>query len=283
MSTVPVSLPAISAVLPTYNRCTALKVTLPGFLRLRGLAQLVIVDDGSTDATRTYLSTLQDRRVSVVRHTENLGSPRARMTGVRASTSEWILMLDDDCAVPPDYGETLWRVATDRHADVVGAPWIHAPATRIQSEVAKRRQRAVSRLTLSTPAGTFPNRDIITPLLPTMALIHRPVFDVVAFDPGYRGNSWREETAFFIEATRAGFRCILTPSTYYFQAGEWPGGQHGSRLAYECWATYNNLRFLSKHGRYLSSAGYASPPVVEAAHFVLSRVSLPLRAWWSRR
>lgn len=260
-----------SAVLPTYNRAEALRENLPPLLRLRGLAELIVVDDCSLDETPAVLRDVSDDRLRVIRHPVNLGSPAARSSGIAAATTNWILMLEDDCRVPADYGQTLLRVAREYDADLVGAPWVHAPADRIETEVASRRANPVARVGLRTAPGQFPPNTVETPFLPALILARREVFTLAGYDRRYRGNAWREETAFFLSAAQAGFRCVLTPDTYSYQVRQWGGGQRRNRVAYEFWVAWNNWLFLRAHGTFLRRAGYIRSAVTEQAAFLAGR------------
>jgi GT2 family glycosyltransferase len=245
----------ITAILPTYDRGAALAVTLPRFLALRGVGEVIVVDDGSTDDTQAVLARFADPRLRVVRHDPNRGSPAARNTGVAAATTEWVVFLEDDCGFPEDYAETLLRVATETGADVVGAPWVNAPEERYATEVAARRANAVSMFGLDTHPGTFPAGNVETPFLCALALVRREVAAAVRYDETLRGNAWREETDFYLRCVEAGYRVVCTPETASWQAGHWGGGQHPAVLRYEYWLLRNNWRFLRRHAAYLRAYG----------------------------
>ena len=104
--------------------------------------------------------------------------------------------------------------------------------------------------------------------------MHRSVFDAgVRFDEGYRGNAYREETDFFVEAVRRGFTSILTPRTVNYQIRVWRGGQHTTRTrVYEFWTIYNNWRFLARHGRWLRRQGMIGSPLRTGTFFMFDRV-----------
>jgi len=66
--------------------------------------EIVVVDDGSTDSTASYLQTVQDwpeNRIRWVRPARNSGRAIARNLGVEAASGRWVLFLDDDIVVPP--------------------------------------------------------------------------------------------------------------------------------------------------------------------------------------
>jgi GT2 family glycosyltransferase len=106
-----------------------------------------------------------------------------------------------------------------------------------------------------------------------LSLVRKSVFERVRFHESFPVNGYREETDFFVQAARAGFRCVLTPATYGYQLATWDGGQHhSSPLRYEYWAIRNNWRFLRRHGSWLAQHGYISGPLREQLRFTVTRV-----------
>ena len=245
----------ITAILPTYNRGAALPTTLPRFLALRGVTEVIVVDDGSTDDTAAVLQRLADPRLRVIRHDPNRGSPAARNTGVAAATTEWVVFLEDDCGFPEDYAETLLRVATETGADVVGAPWLNVGEERYADAVAAGRAAATRTFELGTHPSTFPEGVVETPFLCALALVRREVAASVRYDETLRGNAWREETDFYLRCAEAGHRVVCTGETASWQMGHWGGGQHPRVLAYEWWLLRNNWAFLRRHKAYLERHG----------------------------
>ncbi len=245
----------ITAILPTYNRGAALPTTLPRLLALRGLTELIVVDDGSTDDTQAVLKTFDHPKLRVIRHDPNKGSPAARNTGVAAARTEWVVFLEDDCGFPADYAEVLLKVARDTGADVVGAPWLNVPEERYAEEFARRKAQAATTFTLDTHPGTFPAGDVETPFLCALALVRRSVAQQLRYDDTLRGNAWREETDFYLRAVEAGHKVVCTDQTASWQAGRWSGGQHPRVLPYEFWLLRNNWRFLRRHAAYLRAHG----------------------------
>jgi glycosyltransferase involved in cell wall biosynthesis len=102
------SKPLVSVIVPTYNR---------GYFILEALdsiwsqsyrpIEVVVVDDGSTDATQSVLECwnkkCRDREVSFryVR-TENRGAPAARNLGMRLCTGKYLQFLDSDDTLEPE-------------------------------------------------------------------------------------------------------------------------------------------------------------------------------------
>lgn len=89
--------PTITVIVTTYNRErtllraieSLLKQTYPHFL-------LVIVDDGSTDCTSDILDKLCDPRITIVKHSQNMGVTAAKNTGLDHIAGEWFTFLDSD-------------------------------------------------------------------------------------------------------------------------------------------------------------------------------------------
>jgi glycosyltransferase involved in cell wall biosynthesis len=270
---------SISVVLPTHNRRAALERNFSSALALEGPAELVVVVDGSTDGTREYLDAVGDHRVRVIEHERRRGSQAARNTGVRAASGAWVLFLEDDCWVPPDYARVLLEEALAHHADIVGAPWINLRNGET-TQAAFRRASAnrARQLRLGAHPSTFPESAIETPFLPALALMRREIPLRLPYDEGFRRNAWREETSLFVAAARAGHRCVLTPRTASFQLGQWAGGQRMSTVPYEWWIWRNNWRFLRMHGRWLQEHGHIRwDPSLEQVKLMAQRSESLLR------
>ena len=87
--------PMVSVIIPTFNRNGMLKDAVDSVLdQDYGNTELIVVDDGSTDATVRTLAPYQDR-LRVLRQ-ENRGVSAARNTGIRAAAGPLIALLDSD-------------------------------------------------------------------------------------------------------------------------------------------------------------------------------------------
>lgn len=91
----------ISVIIPVYNRENRIKQAVDSVLnQTRPADEIVVVDDGSTDTTHSVLAGYGDK-IHVI-HQENRGVSAARNRGIRASTGNWIALLDSDDEWFPD-------------------------------------------------------------------------------------------------------------------------------------------------------------------------------------
>ena len=97
------SVPALSVVIPAYNEALRLPATLArvrDHLSGRGVPyEIVVVDDGSSDATADVARAAGDL-VRVLRHEPNRGKGYAVRRGMLAATGERRLMTDADLSAP---------------------------------------------------------------------------------------------------------------------------------------------------------------------------------------
>lgn len=87
--------------------------------------EFIFVDDGSPDGSVSMLERILaeefphlQSRVKIL-HEPNSGLPRARMTGLAAATGDYIIHVDSDDWVEPDYVRHLVEKALKEDADVV--------------------------------------------------------------------------------------------------------------------------------------------------------------------
>lgn len=101
----------LSVVIPAYNEAERLAPGLrkaTDYLRARGLSyELLVVDDGSRDATVQVAERFGADGVRVLRHERNRGKGGAVRTGVLASRGQRVLLSDADFSTPIEEVEKL--------------------------------------------------------------------------------------------------------------------------------------------------------------------------------
>jgi glycosyltransferase involved in cell wall biosynthesis len=110
--------PDFSIVLPAYNEaqnvapiCAALKEVLAPL----GAAEIIVVDDGSTDGTRAAIraAAAANPMIRYIAFTRNFGHEAALRAGLRAARGRAVIMMDSDFEHPPELIPELvkqWRL-----------------------------------------------------------------------------------------------------------------------------------------------------------------------------
>lgn len=96
----------VTAVIPAYEREDMVRDTVRSVLaQTLPVAEVLVVDDGSTDRTAEVAESLG---VRVIRQA-NQGVSSARNTGIREAGQEWVALLDSDDLWEPDKIEAQWN------------------------------------------------------------------------------------------------------------------------------------------------------------------------------
>ena len=185
----------ISFVVIAYNEAHNLERCLLSVTEQDGLAEyeVVIVNDGSSDATRLVAEQFISRfpQAMLINHERNLGRGAARHTGALAARGDMLAYIDGDNLIPPNWLSICLEYMND--FDAVGGLAIpDGDATYIYSRLSLR-PRLVPPSTVVTGAN---------------GLYRRRVFDSVTFDLSLRGG---EDVAMNHAMELAGFRTKLIP------------------------------------------------------------------------
>ncbi len=127
--TPPTVWPAISIVIPSYNRKVELERCLRALFVLRyphAHLEVIVVDDASTDSTQTMLAKLMQEAEShelslrCIRHAFQQGAAISRNTGVEAAKHNIIAYIDSDCVASPEWLHELVPLLQDSRIAAVG-------------------------------------------------------------------------------------------------------------------------------------------------------------------
>lgn len=80
--------------------------------------KLIVVNDGSTDDTQSYLDSISDSRISSIQFKHSVGACKARNTAIEALDTELVTGLDDDDLFLPNRLEELLKVYDENYAFV---------------------------------------------------------------------------------------------------------------------------------------------------------------------
>lgn len=110
LSTISEKTPAVSALVCTRNRGDSLTLTVRTILACKEIDELVVLDQSENDETANALASfLSDSRLRYLR-SATAGLGRAHNLGIAACRADVILITDDDCEVPPDWGKKFSAV-----------------------------------------------------------------------------------------------------------------------------------------------------------------------------
>jgi glycosyltransferase involved in cell wall biosynthesis len=114
--------PVISIIIPCFNQGNYLEEAIGSIVQVKdkNIYQIIIVNDGSTDApTLLKLKELTDKGYLVI-HQDNKGLGAARNAGIKASSGKYILPLDCDNKIRPEYlPYSIFTLENEQGVDVV--------------------------------------------------------------------------------------------------------------------------------------------------------------------
>ncbi len=120
----------LSVVVPVYNEQDTIQEILNRVEDVGLADEIVVVDDGSTDATREKLEQVaaNNHHIKVLVHPENRGKGAAVRTGFEATSGELVLIQDADLEYDPrDYPALLAPIEEGKADVVYGSRFLGAP------------------------------------------------------------------------------------------------------------------------------------------------------------
>lgn len=192
-------------IVPAYNEARSLKKVISGIQAVLPDAEIIIVNDGSTDGTGEIAKSCD---VKVIHHPKNLGKGAALMTGFKVALengASWIATLDADGQHDPRFLGGLLAPVISKKADLaIGSRMSNLsnmPAHRILSN-------KISSMLVSWRAGGVRIED--------SQCGFRVISSTLLREINLTYNGFQAESELLIRAGMQGFKIISKPiSTIY--------------------------------------------------------------------
>lgn len=159
-------MPKISVLIVTKNRHKLLSECLSALTRQRIKPwEILIVDNGSTDPTKTVVKQFQQSLPIRYYVTHKKGYPSIYNYGLKYTRGDWIVFVDDDCAVEKNWMTSFIRAITRSPGAVIQGKTISIPKGNIYAEIMGDHYENWIRANMIGPnrLRTFDNKNLCMP------------------------------------------------------------------------------------------------------------------------
>jgi len=113
---------SISIIIPVYNDLEGIQTTIDSIFPqlVDSQANLVVVDNASTDQTPSVVRDYDDDQITLYHETDIQSSYAARNTGIQNTDSDVLAFVDADMTVPEDWLEAALNEFQSSNADYMG-------------------------------------------------------------------------------------------------------------------------------------------------------------------
>ncbi len=197
--------PSVAVVIPFHNGSAWIERALKsGANQTRPPKEVIVVDDGSTEAESAKLAELKAKYTFGVFVQENSGQSAARNLGVSRANSDFICFLDQDDYFLPNHIELLMNAS---NLEDVKFGFSYGDLLRVTES-----GETLSNSSLPSPHPLMDTQSMISQnmhILPSATLIKRTAFlDLGGFDESLQGY---EDDDLFLRFHLAGFTINFTP------------------------------------------------------------------------
>ena len=217
--------PFVSIIVPSFRRPDVLCLTLRALSSLNYPAnkhEVIVVDDGSGDETTEVVRAAQAECERVrYREQPNSGVATARNNGARAAAGEYLIFIDDDIVVEPDFINHHLRVMREFDRCFVNGRWEFTPdfeAALQETPFGRFRLGIEQWIKQGEPKkplhGSYLETESAT--AQNLGVRAEDYWKVGGFDEDFP-YAGREDQEFSMRAAKAGYRFIRDESLHVLQ------------------------------------------------------------------
>jgi GT2 family glycosyltransferase len=275
----------ITVIVPARNRSVRLVPTMASVAaQRRRPAEVIVVDDASTDATRRYLRHTAERYgwLKVMRNQSNMGYLPSVNRGAAAARGEILVFLNNDTILMPGWLVPLLRTSRSHpDAGVVGGKLLYPDGRVQEAGGVVFADGSAAKFGAFDPALTSPLYNFLRDVdYCSGALLATPraVFEELdGFDPAY-GPGYYEDTDYCFRTRESGRRVLYQPgSEIVHLEGATAGGDVSVGMKQH--QVLNHRRFVERWSGVLATRPRRPPEPFDAATlFELAGAVAPVRA-----
>lgn len=249
----------VTVIIPNWNGAERLRRLLPA-LRSQSTksARVIVVDNGSTDESRGVSESEGSDFIALA---TNLGFAAAVNTGIRATTTRWVAILNNDVAPERDWLERLLEAAEAAQVEYATGRLVHwtSPDTLDGCFDLLSRSGLAWRAGHGQAAAIYvePRRIRCAPF--TAILLRRSLFDRVGL-LDERFGSYLEDVDFGLRCAAAGVEGLYEPSAAARHEGSATLGAWSPRMVELL--SRNQILLIAKHFPEGWTSRFGAPVVV---------------------
>jgi len=267
----------VSIIIPVYNRREEILVCLRSLSQINYKnVEIIIVDNGSDDQTQEAIKQ-EFSRIIIIRNEENLMASPARNQGFMKAKGDYILFLDSDNKVSPDFLTEMVNLAEiDEKIGLVGPKMFCGDRENVIWYAGADINMLSSKTTYiginNYDRGQFDQiREVQH--IPNCSLIKREVLDKIGLWNESYVMSY-EEPDLSLRAKRVGYKIVFCPSAKIWHMGQISNTQskigfRSPKRAY--YFARNRVVFMRQHANFLSFIIFFTTffPVLVLLHFLI--------------
>lgn len=201
----------LSLIIPVYNRPNEVDELLDSLTRqTRTDFEVIIVEDGSQETCKHIIDTYADRLSVSYYFIPNGGPGNARNYGATKSNSDYLIVLDSDCILPPGYIDAVHKELQATNADAFGGPDKASDSfTDVQKAI---NYSMTSFFTTGGIRGGKKKMDKFYPRSFNMG-IRKSTYEMLE---GFSAMRFGEDIDFSIRLYKNGYKVCLFPSAWVY-------------------------------------------------------------------
>lgn len=229
----------VSVHIVTYNSAPEIVTCLEGVQdQTYPIDSVIIVDNASEDETVYALERISFPALSLIRNRQNTGFAGAHNQALRHTNADYILLLNPDVVLHPDYVRSLVQVMEEEpRAGMAGGKLLkqHNP-TLFDSTgiVMTRSRRFLDRAQNERDTGQYDEREAVFGITGAAVLYRREMIDDISihgefFDEDF--FAYKEDVDVCWRANRFGWKAIYEPKALAYHDRGWDNQRGRSKIS----------------------------------------------------